>query len=218
MGLDRSPGRTRRRRQAAREAAGSRDDPRQRRLGVAPNVIAAPSARPICLVAALLSALLLATRPAGAQSERCGATDPEVGWLHFGGNVSFDAEDLGNAIVTTPSSWARRVFRFIGTRRCLDADEFARDRVRLEIFYRKHGYRQATVDTLVRALRPGVVGVAFTVHEGLPVVIDSLTVDGYNGIRNAHGDTSHLPIRPRLPGHRVARNNIFDQYAIDATR
>jgi outer membrane protein assembly factor BamA len=178
-------------------------------------VIAAPSARPICLAVA---ALLLAAAPAGAQSERCGATDPEVGWLRFRGNVSFDADELGNAIVTTPSSWARRAFRFIGTRRCLDADEFARDRVRLEIFYRKHGYRQATVDTLVRALRPGVVGVAFTVHEGLPVVIDSLTVDGYNTVRAARSDTSHLPIRPRLPGHRVARNNVFDQYAIDATR
>src|SRR5579872_3876845 len=146
MGLDRSPGRTRRRCQAAREAAGSRDDPRQRRLGVVPNVIAAPSAWPIRLVAALLSAFLLAlaltARPAGAQSERCGATDPEVGWLRFHGNVSFDDEELGNAIVTTPSSWARRVFRFVGTRRCLDGDEFARDRVRLEIFYRKHGYRQ----------------------------------------------------------------------------
>jgi len=185
-------------------------------------VIAAPSAWPIRLVAALLSAFVLAlaltARPAGAQSERCGATDPEVGWLRFHGNVSFDEEELGNAIVTTPSSWARRVFRFVGTRRCLDGDEFARDRVRLEIFYRKHGYRQATVDTLVRALRPGVVGVTFTVHEGLPVVIDSLTVDGYNTVRDAHADTAHLPIRARLPGHRVARNTIFDQYAIDATR
>jgi outer membrane protein insertion porin family/translocation and assembly module TamA len=178
-------------------------------------VIAAPSARPVRLAVA---ALLFVAGSAGAQSERCGATDPEIGWLRFGGNVSFDGDELGNAIVTTPSSWARRAFRFIGTRRCLDADEFARDRVRLEIFYRKHGYRQATVDTLVRALRPGVVGVAFTIHEGLPVVIDSLTVDGYNRVRDARSDTSHLPIRPRLPGHRVARNNIFDQYVIDATR
>jgi outer membrane protein assembly factor BamA len=178
-------------------------------------VIAAPSARPICLAVA---ALLLAAAPAAAQSERCGATDPEVGWLRFRGNLSFDADELGNAIVTTPSSWARRAFRFIGTRRCLDADEFARDRVRLEIFYRKHGYRQATVDTLVRALRPGVVGVVFTIHEELPVVIDSLTVDGYTMVKDAHPDTAHLPIRPRLPGHRVARNNVFDQYAIDATR
>jgi outer membrane protein assembly factor BamA len=178
-------------------------------------VIAAPSAR---LLSLAVAALLLAAGPALAQSERCGATDPEVGWLRFSGNVSFDADELGNAIVTTPSSWARRAFRFIGTRRCLDADEFARDRVRLEIFYRKHGYRQATVDTLVRALRPGVVGVRFTIHEGLPVVIDSLTVDGFNSVRKALADTSHLPIRPRLPGHRIARNNVFDQYAIDATR
>ena len=178
-------------------------------------MIAAPSARPFRFAVA---ALLLTAATAGAQSERCGATDPEIGWLRFRGNVSFDGDELGNAIVTTPSSWARRAFRFIGTRRCLDADEFARDRVRLEIFYRKHGYRQATVDTLLRALRPGVVGVAFTIHEGLPVVIDSLTVDGYNAVRDARADTSHLPIRPRLPGHRVARNNVFDQYVIDATR
>jgi outer membrane protein assembly factor BamA len=178
-------------------------------------VIAGRSARTVLLAVA---ALLLGSAPALAQSERCGATDPEVGWLRFRGNISFDDDELGNAIVTTPSSWARRVFRFLGTRRCLDPDEFARDRVRLEIFYRKHGYRQATVDTLVRALRSGVVGVTFTIHEGLPVVIDSLTVDGFQGVRNARADTTHLPVRRRLPGHRVARANVFDQYAIDATR
>jgi outer membrane protein assembly factor BamA len=180
-------------------------------------VIAGRSARLIVLAVAAL-VVGSAPRLAFGQSENCGANDPEVGWLRFRGNVSFDDEELGNAIVTTPSSWARRVFRFLGTRRCLDPDEFARDRVRLEIFYRKHGYRQATVDTLVRALRPGVVGVAFTIHEGLPVVIDSLTVDGFDGVRNARSDTTHLPVRRRLPGHRVARANVFDQYAIDATR
>ncbi len=181
-------------------------------------MIAGRSARPVLLAVAALVLAGASAAPAFAQSERCGATDPEVGALRFQGNASFDDDELGNAIVTTPSSWARRVFRFVGTRRCLDPDEFARDRVRLEIFYRKHGYRQATVDTLVRALRSGVVGVTFTIHEGLPVVIDSLTVDGFQGVRNARSDTTHLPVKRRLPGHRVARANVFDQYAIDATR
>lgn len=167
---------------------------------------------------AFVAGATIVPRAAAAQSERCGANDPEVGWLHFRGNQSFDDEELGNAIVTTPSSWARRTFRFIGTRRCLDRDEYARDRLRLEIFYRKHGYYQATVDTLLRALSPGIVGVAFTIHEGEPVVIDSITVAGFSGLKNIERDTSHLPVRRRLPGHKPTRANVFDRYTIDATR
>jgi outer membrane protein assembly factor BamA len=155
---------------------------------------------------------------ARAQDLTCQPGDVEVGRLQFVGNHAFDADQLENAIVTTPSSWTRRRFRIFGTRRCLDRDEFPRDRVRLEIFYRKHGYYQAVVDTAVRFMRPGVVAVTFSIHEGRPVLIDSLTVDGLDNVRDSAKIGQGLPIKARGgPGLRNA-DTVFDRYAIDIAR
>jgi outer membrane protein assembly factor BamA len=160
----------------------------------------------------------VAPQRAAAQDLACQPGDVEVGRLLFAGNHAFDADQLENAIVTTPSSWARRRFRIFGTRRCLDRDEFPRDRVRLQIFYRKHGYYQAVVDTAVRFMRPGVVAVTFGIHEGLPVLIDTLVVDGLSGVRDSAKMDRNLPIRARGgPGRRNA-DTVFDRYAIDIAR
>jgi outer membrane protein assembly factor BamA len=160
----------------------------------------------------------VAPREAAAQDLTCQPGDVEVGRLQFVGNHAFDADQLENAIVTTPSSWARRRFKLFGTRRCLDRDEFPRDRVRLEIFYRKHGYYQAAVDTVVRFMRPGVVRVTFAIHEGQPVIIDTLAVEGLAGVRDSAKIIRNLPIRARGgPGRRNA-DTVFDRYAIDIAR
>jgi outer membrane protein assembly factor BamA len=159
-----------------------------------------------------------APRTAGAQDLACQPGDVEVGRLLFVGDHAFDADQLENAIVTTPSSWARRRFKIFGTRRCLDRDEFPRDRVRLEIFYRKHGYYQATVDTAVRFMRPGVVAVTFKINEGKPVVIDSLVVDGLTGVRDSAKIVANLPIKPRAGAGRRSADTVFDRYAIDIAR
>jgi outer membrane protein assembly complex protein YaeT len=159
----------------------------------------------------------LAAATARAQDLTCTPGQIEVGKLRFTGNRAFTDNDLENAIITTPSSWARRTFRFLGSRRCLDHDEFPRDRVRLEIFYRKHGYYQVNVDTLVRFIRPGVVAVTFAIREGSPVVIDSLALSGLTGVRDSLKIVRELPVRARGPGRRNA-DTLFDRYAIDATR
>src|ERR1700749_1474805 len=159
-----------------------------------------------------------APRTAAAQDLTCQPGDVEVGRLSFVGNHAFDADQLENAIVTTPSSWARRRFRIFGTRRCLDRDEFPRDRVRLEIFYRKHGYYQASVDTAVRFMRPGVVAVTFKIKEGKPVVIDTLVVEGLAGVRDSAKIVANLPIKARGGQGRKSADTVFDRYAIDIGR
>jgi outer membrane protein assembly factor BamA len=171
----------------------------------------------------LLAGLALGTagaapRIAAAQDLTCLPGDVEVGRLLFVGNRAFDADQLENAIVTTPSSWTRRRFKIFGTRRCLDRDEFPRDRVRLEIFYRKHGYYQATVDTAVRFMRPGVVAVTFEIKEGLPVVVDTLVVDGLTGVRDSAKIVANLPIKARGGLGRRSADTLFDRYAIDIAR
>jgi outer membrane protein assembly factor BamA len=155
---------------------------------------------------------------AAAQDLTCQPGDVEVGRLRFVGNHAFSGDALANAIVTTQSSWARRHFRIFGTRRCLDRDEFPRDRVRLEIFYRKHGYYQATVDTTVRFLRPGVVAVTFQIKEGRPVVIDTVVVEGLSGVRDSAKIVGNLPIKARGGPGRKSADTVFDRYAIDIGR
>lgn len=171
----------------------------------------------IRVVLAVAISLMAGSRIVHAQDLSCSPGDIEVGRMRFVGNHAYTGDELSDAIVTTPSSWARRTFRIIGKRRCLDHDEFPRDRVRLEIFYRKHGYYQVSVDTLVRFTRPGVVAVTFNIHEGRPVIIDSLRVSGLGGVRDSARIARELPVGAR--GLRQKHvDTLFDRYAIDATR
>lgn len=131
--------------------------------------------------------------------------------LRFEGNRSFRSEDLTNAIVTTPSSWTRRVFGFIGTRRCLDRDELPRDRLRLIIFYRNHGFAAATVDTAERPLGPTTAAITFRIHEGPPTRIATLTIAGLDPLDSA----TRVRVERNFP---LAAGQRFDRYAIDRAK
>lgn len=120
---------------------------------------------------------------ARAQALACGSGDLEINGVGFTGNSHFRDSELGNAIVTTPSSWARRVLGIpLGARHCLDSLELQRDAVRLRLFYRQRGYYKATVETSVTPVSPGAVKVGFAVDEGPPVIIDSLVVSGLDSV------------------------------------
>jgi outer membrane protein assembly factor BamA len=146
----------------------------------------------------------------GAQDLACGPGDTQVRRLAFVGNTAFDASQLAEAIVTTPSSWMQRVFGVFGTRRCLDRVEFPRDRLRLILFYRNSGFPDVQVDTVLRPVRPAVVDVIFRIRQGKPTLIDSLSIVGLDSLPlKEQGRIEHgLPVRA---GGR------FDKYAIDAT-
>ena len=171
----------------------------------------AASLHPLRLAAAAVALLLLAGAPraARAQETNCDPGDVEVRGLHFRGNRHFSDGELANAVVTTPSAWERRFFRVFGARRCIDrGSELPRDLLRLLIFYRNHGYAQATVDTVVRTGKKGI-DVGFRIAEGRPVVIDSLAVLGLDSV----------PERREIErGLAVRRGQPFDKGAIEAAR
>ena len=164
-----------------------------------------------------LSAALLTAMPAlvHAQSTECEPGEREVRALQFKGNRVFRAGDLALRIVTTPSEFLRRSFRIVGTKRCLDSDELRLDVGRMRVFYRRHGYFNTKVDTLVTSATDGYGGVrvAFLIDEGDPVRVDSLRISGLDSAIAPIVDTSSLGLRSGI---------IFDvtrlQAAIDSMK
>jgi outer membrane protein assembly factor BamA len=158
------------------------------------------------LVSALCAAIPSA---ASAQDIACDRGDLEVARVDFVGNEAFDDAQLSNGIVTTPSSWARRVLRKIGTRRCLDTLEVRRDPLRLLVLYRQRGFPSATVTARIDTVRPATVAVTFRVREGDPIIIQQLSINGLDSLPRPERFTANLPIRA---GGR------FDQIAVEASR
>jgi outer membrane protein assembly factor BamA len=148
--------------------------------------------------------------PVEAQDLSCGPGSTEVRRLQFIGNYAFDATQLADAIVTTPSSWIQRVFGVLGTRRCLDRVDFPRDRLRLMLLYLNTGYPDVQVDTVMHAVRPNVVDVTFRIHEGKPIRIDSLTILGLDSLRPVERRRIERGLPVRLGGP-------FDKHAIGAS-
>jgi outer membrane protein insertion porin family len=144
-------------------------------------------------------------KPASAQEVNCDAGDQEVRKLTFTGNTAFTDTDLSKIIVTTASPFARTVLHLpLTARRCLDRIELPKDRARLVIFYRRRGFPDATVDTVVRKAGSGVE-VGFQIHEGLPTMLQSLVIEGLDSVRNRASIIGQLPIRA---GQRFDRINL----------
>ncbi len=157
----------------------------------------------------VLALLVAAAGTVGAQETRCDRGDVEVSAVSFAGNSAFSDAALGSGIVTTPSSRARRLFRIIGAKRCLDAVEFPRDVARLRVWYRNHGFIEATVDTVVATTGRGRVEVRFLIAEGEPMRIDTLRIVGLEGVPERAAVMAGLPTRV---------GGWFDRYANAATR
>ncbi len=160
---------------------------------------------------AALTLFLVAALPALAQAQS-GECDGSVGErelrsLTFRGNRAFSSRDLALRVATTQPSLFRRGLH-IGTRRCLDSDVLRLDVGRLRVFYQRHGYYGATVDTAVTSAPDGSVDVAFLIDEGQPVVIDSLRVEGLDSVTGPIADTSRVDLR---------KGAVFDRTALQAT-
>jgi outer membrane protein assembly factor BamA len=157
-------------------------------------------------IAALLS---IAAPTASAQGAVCGPGSVEVGRLAFEGNHSFPTAVLASGIVTASSTWARRTFTVFGTRRCLDRQAFPLDVARVLKWYRVHGYRDASVDTVVTAMGPDRVAVLFLVREGEPVRVRDFFVDGLDSVPNNQALLRNLPL---------SRGEPFDTISMYASR
>lgn len=137
--------------------------------------------RLVPFVALLVLSVALPGR-ASAQDLTCHPGDKEVRSLDFRGNRAFPDNELSQIVATTTSSLARRTLRLFGEKRCLDRTELARDIVRLRLYYRKRGYRQAQVDTVVTPRGGSGVDVAFTIDEGAPIILTSLRITGLDSV------------------------------------
>ena len=80
-----------------------------------------------------------------------------------------------NSFLLKPFCWISKSRNFY-TRKYLDHKELERDVLRIRIFYWKRGYRETEVDTAVVPRGHNQVGVTFTIKEGPPTMVSSVTV------------------------------------------
>ena len=144
-----------------------------------------------------------------AQDIACDRGDLEVMRVTFSGNTAFPDAQLANGIVTTPSSWARRTFRIIGTSHCLDTVEVRRDPIRLLVLYNQRGFTGTKVTSRIDTVRAGKVAVGFAIQEGAPVILEQLTITGLDSVPRGDRITAGLPIKV---GER------FDRVAVELAR
>ena len=149
----------------------------------------------------LLAALLLAA-PLGAQDFSCERGDREVRALRFSGHREFTTLELRSAVATLPSTGG--ALPIFGTKRCLDPLEFVRDVQRLEVLYRRRGYPDVVVDTLVESVARDVIEVTFDIREGEPMRVASLTLRGLDGVPDAQAIAEAFPLRAGGLFNRVA--------------
>lgn len=151
---------------------------------------------------AVLLALSAVAAPLNAQQVLCDDGDLEVTDLGFEGNVTFPDGDLADRIVTTRSTWARRIFRVLGTRFCVDTTVVAEDALRLLLFYNTRGFRGTTVAKEITPDGDKAVHVQFNIREGRPVIVDSIAVNGLDAVPGRARMMRNLPLRP---GSRLDR-------------
>lgn len=117
--------------------------------------------------------------------------------VSFEGNHAIDDYRLAASISTTESSFFARSPLFawlgLGQKRSFDEREFRRDVLRLRLLYNQSGYVDAQVDTAVRRTATEV-RVRFLIHEGEPVRIASLDVEGLGDIIPRNAVLGALPL------------------------
>ena len=156
------------------------------------------------------------TAPASAQQ----VGPPEVAQVRFLGNEAFPEDSLQRAIVSRPtdcrSFWLGPLCLFdVGfamERFQLREREIPRDRVRLEIWYRQRGFREAMVDAEADTLPDGRARITFNIEEGRAVVVDSI---GFSGLDQ--DDVNGLGPR-LLAGLPLAQGDRLNSLRMDATR
>jgi outer membrane protein insertion porin family len=164
--------------------------------------------RLVWLLAALVSA-----SPLTAQERQL-----IVRQLEFSGNRAISDEVLASAIATTNSSGFARSFLVrwlgLGAKRYFDEQEFRRDVVRLGVLYKRSGYYEAVIDTLVRRT-PEDVYITFNIKEGEPIVVTTLTITGLDSLRDRARRLAlqDLPLRQGDPFNRYAMQASADTIA-----
>jgi len=143
------------------------------------------------------------------------AQEPElvVRRLDFQGNSSITDEVLAAAISTTRSSWFARNFLVrwlgLGEKRYFNEEEFRRDVIRLHVLYRRSGFPNAKIDTVV-VREPQNIYLDVHIVEGEPMVLTRLAVRGLDSLPEwlQRLATLDLPLQEGDP---------FNRYLMQAT-
>ena len=116
-----------------------------------------------------------------------GSADREIVDLQFEGNEAFQDKVLRTAILTDRTQCRSFLFYFpfpicpftdwgfAHSREYLDEGELPLDVIRLQLYYRQRGFRQASVDTVI-ARDNGKAQVLFRIEENEPTLISSIGV------------------------------------------
>lgn len=148
------------------------------------------------LIAAALTLVAALPSPAHGQEVECDKkSDTEVRSLAFEGNHTFSDDQLSASVLTTPSSFTRRHFKFFGAKRCYPDVGLKPDVDALKALYQNNGFYKTTVDTIVRRVSANVVDVRFRIDEGKPLQIDSLTIAGLDSVPDPKSIVSDLEMR-----------------------
>lgn len=163
------------------------------------------------LVGGLLALALEASAPAPARAQ---VGELIVRELKFSGNRAIEATTLAAAIATTNSSALARWVPFkwfgLGELRYFNRQDFLRDILRIQLIYRRSGYLDVKVDTLVRRSPTGIY-LTFKITEGPPLRVDRLEVVGLDSLQE--DDRKRMTID--LP---LAVGDVFSRYVLEASR
>jgi outer membrane protein assembly complex protein YaeT len=188
-------------------------------------MIAAQAVRAALVAMALL---LVAAPRARAQDRAPGREDdtqpPEhferqdgrvIRQLKFEGNKAIDAATLAASIATTNSSFFATSFLFrwlgLGEKRYLNETELQRDVERLRVLYKRSGYPDIAVDTLIRRTETDAF-ITFRLHEGEPVRITRLDFTGLDSVpeRGRRQVLLDLPLKVGDPFNRYLLQTAID--------
>jgi len=148
--------------------------------------VSPPRAPAIPLRTAAALGLALTAVAAGAGPLRGQAAVIEVVSLTFEGNEAFGSGELEPVIRTRKTECVTLLLElvcaltdwgFAHSRQYLDTLDVAADELRLELFYRDRGFFSAEVDHDV-AIAEDEARVHFTIAEGPPTLIDTLSISG----------------------------------------
>lgn len=145
------------------------------------------------------------------QRDACDPAELEVRSLAFAGNRAFSDGQLAGVIALTASDVSRRLALIggvFGVRRCGNPGLVAIDRARLVIYYRRRGYPDVQVDTVVQRDARSM-DLRFVMREGRVTTIDTLRVVGVDRIAERDKLVRGLPSAPGQP---------FDQYRLEQSR
>jgi outer membrane protein assembly complex protein YaeT len=151
-------------------------------------------------VLALFAAVTAAAPLAAQQEQRV------VRELSFQGNHALDDYTLSTAIATSRSSAFARLWwlrwAHLGEKKYLNETEFRRDVLRLLLLFRRSGYVNVVIDTIVRRTDRDAF-ITFRINEGGPVNLTRLDIVGAESLFNLPQLKKELPLQVGRPFSRI---------------